>query len=200
MSDEIEAKFKVAGHSAVRRALRRVGARYLATVIQTDRYFDTPQRMLMKRGCALRIRGVRSLRSGARAVDTRPRLTAKSPGPPSTCAKVRREIQARLDDAGGVVDVLEAMGLQPCFTVQKRRASYRLAPCLVELDELPLIGCFVEIEAPRAGEIARMCRRLGIEGPPIVESYMSLLTAACGRSASPCQGATFDEGWIRRDV
>lgn len=192
MPHEIEAKFKVDNHRAVRRALRRAGAEYIATVIQTDRYFDTPRRKLLKRDCGLRIRSLRPLRRGARGLDTRPLLTVKGPPRPSGSAKIRREIQARLDDAPGLVEVLAAMGLAPCFTVQKRRASYRLAPCLIELDELPLIGCFVEIEAPCEKDIAEMCRRLGLDGPPITDHYVNLVTAACKRADRPCTGATFD--------
>jgi len=190
---EIEAKFKVAGHAAVRKALRREGAEYLATVLQTDRYFDTDERMLLGRDCGLRIRSLRCLRRGAEAVDARPMLTAKAPGPTTAKAKVRQEVQVRLDDEAAVVEVLGAMGLSPTFTVQKRRASYRLGGCLVELDELPLIGCFVEIEAPRENAIAAMCDRLGIDGPPITDHYINLLIAACKRAGRPPTGVTFDD-------
>ena len=193
MAHEIEAKFKVAGHAAVRRALRREGAEYLATVLQTDRYFDTAGRMLLGRDCGLRIRSLRCLRRGGEAVDTRPLLTAKGPGPTSKAAKVRQEVQVRLDDEAAVVEVLRAMGLAATFTVQKRRASYRLGGCLVELDELPLIGCFVEIEVPHEKAIAAMCLRLGIDGPPITDHYINLLIAACKQARLPATGVTFDD-------
>ena len=192
MADEIEAKFKVADHAAVRRALRRAGAEYLATTIQTDRYYDTRERMLLGRDCGLRIRSLRCLRRGAEPVDTRPLLTVKGPGRLSSEAKIRREVEVRLDDAPGVVELLDAMGLTLTFTVQKRRAGYRLAPCQIELDELPLIGRFVEIEAPREADIAAMRRRLGIEGPPITDHYVNLLAAACKQAGRPSNGATFD--------
>ena len=183
MAQEIEAKFKVTDHAPVRRALRREGAEYIATTIQTDCYYDTPERMLLGRDCGLRIRSLRCLRRGARPVDTRPLLTVKGPGRLSSQAKIRREIQVRLDDAPAVVELLEAMGLTLTFTVQKRRAGYRLPPCLIELDELPMIGRFVEIEAPSEGDIAAMCRRLGIETPPITDHYVNLLIAAAGGGA-----------------
>ena len=192
MAHEIEAKFKVADHQAVRKALRRERAEYLATVVLTDCYYDTFARALLDRDCGLRIRHVRCLRRGARALDTRPLLTVKGPGRPSARAKIRHEVQARLDDAPGAVELLEAMDLMLTFTVQKRRASYRLAGCLIELDELPLIGCFVEIEAPREGDIAEMATRLGIEGPPITDHYVALMAAACKQAGLPVNGATFE--------
>jgi len=193
MAHEIEAKFAVASHSAVRRALRREGAEYIATVLQTDRYFDTSDGMLLGRDCGLRIRHTRCLRRGAAPVDTRPLLTAKATARTSTRVKVRHEVQARLDDGPGVQAVLDAMGLAPTFTVQKRRASYRLDDGLVELDELPLLGCFVEIEAPREQAVAAMARRLGLDGPPITDHYVNLLIAACKAAGRPPTGATFDD-------
>jgi len=193
MAHEIEAKFKVASHDAVRRALRREGGEYLSTVVQTDRYFDTAGRMLLGRDCGLRIRSLRCLRRGAGAVDVRPLLTAKGPGPTSKAAKVRQEVQTRLDDEAAVVEVLVAMGLAATFTVQKRRASYRLDGCEIELDELPLIGCFVEIEAPRESVIATMADRLGIEGPAITDHYISMLISACAEAGKPATGVLFDD-------
>ena len=193
MAHEIEAKFKVASHAAVRRALRRERAKYIATVVQTDRYFDTPDGRLFGRDCGLRIRSVRCLRRGAALVDSRPLLTVKATARASTRAKIRHEMQTRLDDEPGVLAVLEAMGLAPTFAVQKRRASYRLGDCLVELDELPLLGCFVEIEAPREEDIPATARRLGIVGEPIIDHYVNLLIAACRAAGKPATGATFDD-------
>jgi len=192
MGREIEAKFKLPDHTPVRRALRREGAEYIATSIQTDRYYDTASGALLGRDCGLRIRSTRCLRRGARAVDTRPLLTAKGPGLGGARAKVRPEVEVRLDDAAEVVELLEAMGLGVTFTVQKRRATYRLGESLVALDELPLIGCFVEIEAPRQGAVAAAAGRLGIHAPPITDHYVNLLIAACKQAGLPTTGATFD--------
>ena len=96
----------------------------------------------------------------------------------------------------GTVDLLEAMDLILTFTVQKRRASYRLADCLIELDELPLLGCFVEIEAAGESDIAEMAGRLGIESPPITDHYVNLLAAACIQAGRPPNGVTFDDASI----
>ena len=121
-----------------------------------------------------------------------PRHPRLRPSRPSRQAKVRPEVQARLDDAPGAVDLLEAMDLMLTFTVQKRRASYRLADCLIELDDLPLIGCFVEIEVPAESDVAEMAARLGLPGPPITEHYVNLLAAACKKAGLPADGATFE--------
>ena len=184
MSHETETKFKVAGHAAVRRRLRAAGATYLGTVLQTDCYYDTPERMLLGRECGLRIRRARSLRRGADKLDARPLLTVKGPGKGTPNAKVRRELQTHLDDPAAVEEIFEAVGLAPTMTVQKRRASYRLGRCLVELDELPLIGCFVEIEAPSEKAILAVSRQLHLAGPPITDHYVNLVLAARRRGGN----------------
>ncbi|MFW6133331.1 MAG: class IV adenylate cyclase [Planctomycetota bacterium] len=186
MSHEIEAKFKVDAFERVRRVLRREGAEYVATVLQTDTYYDTGEGMLRGRDCGLRIRELRCLRRGESPVDTRPLLTAKGPvkpgAAPNRSAKVRREVQTHLDNPDAVRELFEAMGLQRSLTVQKRRATYRLGRCLIELDELPVVGRYVEVEAPGEEALDAMRRRLRLPGEPITDHYVNLLTAAAGRA------------------
>ena len=193
MSNEIEMKFPVPLLDPVRRALRREGAVYLGTVLQTDCYFDTPKRSLMRADRGLRIRQVRVLRGGAGEFDRRPQLTAKGPVKANSRAKVRCERQIHIDDADAMADVLGVCGLQPTMTIQKRRASYRLGGCLVELDELPVIGFFVEVEGPSARRITRVARALGLDGEPSKAHYISLLRAACKRAGESCREVTFEK-------
>ena len=78
------------------------------------------------------------------------------------------------------------------MTIQKKRASYRLGQCVVELDELPLIGRFVEIEAPSPEKIESVRDQLGISAEPCTGHYIKLLTDACDRSSGQCLEITFD--------
>ncbi|MDP7289585.1 MAG: hypothetical protein QGH94_16510, partial [Phycisphaerae bacterium] len=84
-------------------------------------------------------------------------------------------------------------GLSPTLTIQKKRASYRLGSCLVELDELPIIGRFVEIEAPSPKKIEAVRDQLGISAQPSTEHYIKLLTDACDRDSGRCLEITFDK-------
>jgi len=177
MPDEIEVKFKVDDFADVRRALRKAGARHLATVIQTDAYYDTPDGMLLSRDCGLRIRRVRCLRSGTGKIDTRPLLTAKGPAR-GGAAKVRVEAQTHLDNPAAVIEILKAVGLVLAVSIQKRRATYRLGESLVELDELPVIGRFIEVESPSRRALERTCRSLSLAGRRITDHYLRLLTKA----------------------
>ena len=195
MSHEIEAKFKVADFRAVRRRLARLGAVYLGTDLQTDSYYDTPDRRLLEADTGVRIRRRRRLRSaaGTRAKsDTRPLLTYKGPVCGHRRAKIRREIQSRIDSHQAVAEVFEALGLIPSVTIQKKRASYRMGSCIVELDELPIIGKFVEIEARSPEQIETVRGRLGIDAEPSTDHYITLLTEACPRISGACLEVTFD--------
>ena len=178
MPQEIEVKFKVEDFGRVRRALRKAGAKYLGTVLQTDTYFDTPGRMLLRGDRGLRIRKVRCLRRGSGAIDTRPQLTYKGAAHTSRVAKIRREIQTHFDDEEALIRVFGACGLEATATVRKRRASYRLGRCLVELDERPGLGRYVEIEGPDEKRIHAAARKLALEGEPITDHYVNMLARA----------------------
>ena len=184
MSCETEAKFKVADFAAIRRALRAAGAKFLGTVEQTDDYYDTPDKSLLANDCGLRIRSTRILRKGGSAIDTRPLLTYKGPAARGKRLKIRREVQTHLDCPDAIADILAACGMKLTMKVQKRRSSYKLGRCMVELDELPVIGRFVEIEAAGEKLINAACRKLNLTAEPIADHYINLLRTACKRIAS----------------
>jgi adenylate cyclase class IV len=84
------------------------------------------------------------------------------------------------------------MGLEVAVRLQKRRTTYRLGECLVLLDELPLAGRFVEIEAPSEDAVRRAGERLGLEGQPITDHYVALVLAECRKRGHDGGEITFD--------
>jgi adenylate cyclase class 2 len=94
--------------------------------------------------------------------------------------KVREEIETLVEDAEAMAGILRAGGLALSLTVQKRRSSYLLGGCKVELDELPLLGKFVEVEGPDAATIHAVMERLGLRGETITKSYVGLLAKEAG--------------------
>jgi len=193
MANEIEVKFAVEDFGGVRRALRKAGGEYLGTALQTDTYFDTAGRDLLDRDCGMRIRVVRSLRAGARPLDTRPELTYKGPGGGSELAKIRKEVETHFDNEEAMTHILHAFGLEVTVSLQKRRASYRLGPCVVELDELPLIGRYVEIEGPGEKHIHAVARQLALQGEPITDHYVSMISRACRKAGVDCKHIRFTD-------
>ena len=191
MAEETELKFKVKSFVAVRRALRAAGAKHIVSVLQSDCYFDTPGGELCRKDCGLRIRTVRTLKAGAGKHDPRPLLTFKGPRKKTSRAKIRREIQTRIDDAAAASEILTACGMTPTMRLQKRRSSYRLGRCRVELDELPVLGRFVEIEGPGVRAIDAVRRKLAIEGEPITAPYTHLLREYCRKNKRPYRHIKF---------
>lgn len=180
MAQEVEAKFQVNTFSAVRKALRAEGSVYLGTVRHSDHYYDRPDGGFMQNGCGLRLRMREVLKHGHEGtLDERAEITFKGPVDEASRLKSRREIETRLDDAQAAGELLDACGLQCVRIIEKRRCSYRLGGALVELDELPLLGLFVEIEGVSEHHIETVQKRLGIEAEHIDASYVQLVVEHC---------------------
>ena len=192
MSDETEVKYKVDRFDRVRRALRALGAEYRATAVQTDSYFDTPDGSLLKADKGLRLRQVRYLRHARGRRDDRAQLTFKGPARRTRTVKIRREVQTHVDCPEAIGEILRCCGLSRVLVIQKRRATYRLGRCTVELDELPMLGRFVEIEGPRAGTVHAAAAKLKLPGEPITDHYIRLLMRRCRRVGRGCLAVTFD--------
>ena len=176
MPHEIEAKYRVGSLAPVRDALRAAGAEYVGKLLQTDTFFDSADGSLRSGDRCLRIRTSRPLDDATQAPP--PQITYKGPRVATQGAKARLELQTHTEDAAAMAAILEALGWQQRLVLEKRRESYRLDQALVELDELPHIGPFVEIEAPDGETIALTARRLGLEGEGITSSYLGLLDRA----------------------
>lgn len=169
MDVEIEAKLKVDSLGEIAEKLPGLGAELQHQVLQTDYFFDDAKKSLTKADSCLRLRR-ESIGSQEKVV-----LAFKGPRE-KTQLKKRAEIQISLQDADVASELLEALGFEKKLTVQKKRQLWRLMGCEVALDELPLLGEFVEIEGPGEEQIAEVQKKLGLADLPyIAQSYASLL-------------------------
>ena len=185
MSLEIEAKFRVASHEPVRRKLGERGAAALGRVLETNHLLDRAGGELRAAGSALRVRTAEPLQGGAGEAT----LTFKGPIQPGS-VKQRQEIEVRVSDAEVTLALLEALGFAEVMVFRKRRESYRLDLCRIELDELPRLGRFVEIEGPDQRSIEDARRRLDLGDVEHLHStYVDLLAAHCQRYGG-------DQRWI----
>jgi len=173
MGIEIEAKFKVDTHDALRERLRQAGALFVGRYLETNQLFDRPDRSLTAAGCGLRVRAVQTLegRAGPHL------LTYKGPRELADL-KVRPEIDVRIDDPDRAAELLRALGYRAILVFEKRRESWHLADAAIELDEVPEIGRFVEIEGPDEGAVRSARSALGLaDETPVADTYVSLLIA-----------------------
>ena len=182
MAVENEAKFAVPSHDEVRERLRANSAERLGRVIETNSIYDwmspdaAPSAVgaLRQRGAALRVRSVEVLEGPARPAT----VTFKGPVEAGSF-KRRAELELPLVEGEGMRRLLEAIGFAELVRFQKRRESWRLGECLVELDELPRLGCFVEIESPDDAAIERTRKLLGLgEAKLVRQSYVGLVAEA----------------------
>jgi adenylate cyclase class 2 len=171
MCTEIEAKLKVESLEEIKRKLTELGAKFLQEQIQTDYHFDDANMTLQKTDRCLRLR--------RQVVDKNERffLTYKGAKEKSSFKK-RQEIEIEIADSKSVQKLFSALGYEKVLTIEKKRITWQLGDCVVALDELPLIGNFVEIEGPDEQKIADAQKSLGLSDlPHIKKSYAGLITA-----------------------
>ncbi|MBA7712526.1 hypothetical protein ES703_121503 [subsurface metagenome] len=90
--------------------------------------------------------------------------------------KRRQEIELEINDADSARKLLSALGYEQALIVEKKRRLWQLGDCEVALDQLVLLGDFVEIEGPDEEKIATVQKSLGLTDlPHIAESYASLV-------------------------
>lgn len=195
MAEEREVKIRVDQHDPFVSALSEAGALHMGAALQTDSFFDWPDGRLRGAGCGLRLRRIEPLGGAALLEGPAADLTYKGPRTPNDNGyKVRPEYESAVGDSDAVQEILESLGMRRVMVIQKRRISYRLGDCEVELDELPLAGRFIEIEGPDDEAIASVCRRIGLCGEAITESYLSLLERAARERGLPADRILFNGG------
>lgn len=176
MAREIEAKIRVASHEPVRRRLGELGAKRLGCVLETNRIFDRSDGSLRNRGCGLRVRTTMPLDGKGTGTTT---LTYKGPVQPGAF-KSREELEVSVSNADTLAQLLFQLGCVQILQFEKRRESWLLGECRIELDEPPHIGLFVEIEGPDDAAIRAAIDSLGLADEPHVSaSYVRMLADYC---------------------
>ncbi len=170
MCTEIEAKLKVESLEEIKHKLNELSAEFLQEQLQTDYHFDDANMTLQKSDRCLRLR--------RQLADKNERffLTCKGAKEKSSFKK-RQEIEIEITDSDSARKLLCALGYEEVLVIEKRRLVWQLGDCEVALDDLPLIGNFVEIEGPDEEKIADVQRNLGLSDlPHIKKSYAGLIT------------------------
>jgi adenylate cyclase class 2 len=168
MCVEIEAKLKVESPMEVEQKLTGLGAEFLAEQSQTDYFFDDADDSLTTTDRCLRLRR-QSVDGGERFF-----LTYKGAKEKSNFKK-RQEIEIEIMQADSTQKLLAALGYEDVMVIEKRRRLWRLGGCSVALDQLPLLGDFVEIEGPDDAAIAEVQKSLGLGNlTHIAKSYAQL--------------------------
>ena len=191
MGKEREIKLRIADLPALRRALRRLGARVVRPRLhERNVLFDTEERSLASHEQLLRIRTEspvgRRRKGGPRSLVTFKRpLVVRGSSKKDERHKVREEIEMEISDAKALAMIFEGLGMPSWFQYEKFRTTFRLRASnawakglLIELDETP-IGVFLELEGP-ANAIDRTAKALGFETSDyVLANYMVLYREYC---------------------
>jgi adenylate cyclase class 2 len=171
MAVEIEAKMKVADLKAIAQTLKKVGAKRKGSEYETNIFFDTEKDSLKKAGKGLRLRIAKNLSTQK----TRYIITFKGPLQKGKL-KTRQEIEMNVEDADAAINLFAALGFERKLSFEKRRETWNFQHCEVVLDELPLLGTYVEIEGPSNRQVMSARKALGLDKLPLIQTgYISML-------------------------
>jgi adenylate cyclase, class 2 len=173
MAVEIEAKMKVPSLEVVRAKLEAAKAERVGDFFETNIFFDTEDRSLLAADQGLRLRINRNLELR----DESYLFTFKGPRQHGKL-KSREEIELDVANPRDAERFLNALGYVKVLAFEKRRHSWKMNGCSVELDELPHLGVYVEIEGPDENAIMKVRESLGLAKTPIIKtSYIAMLMA-----------------------
>ncbi|MFA5251808.1 MAG: class IV adenylate cyclase [Phycisphaerae bacterium] len=169
MPIEIEAKLKVDSLKEIAEKLDALGAEFGQEQIHLDSYFDDADATFKKNDRCLRLR--RQLVNKSKRFF----LTYKGAKEKDQFKK-RQEVEIEVKDGDSAEKLLLLLGYNKAIVFEKKRRIWPFGGCEVALDELPLLGSFVEIEGPDEQKIADVQRNLGLSNLPVIlESYASLM-------------------------
>ena len=171
MPVEIEAKIKVETLYPIRTQLEELGAKFVADYMENNVIFDTEDRSLLAADKGLRVRSAKNVQNGEEICT----VTYKGPrrhGP----LKSRPETEMRVESFTAAIELLEALKFTQVLLFEKKRQSWEIGGCKVELDELPYLGCYVEVEGPSEMAVQQVQEKLGLGQRPIVKTaYVGLM-------------------------
>jgi adenylate cyclase, class 2 len=189
MPVEIEAKMRVESFDPVRAKLREGGASGPAEHFEVNTFFDTEDRSLLAADEGLRLRRDKDVAAGSE----KHVITYKGPrqhGP----LKSREEVEVGVSDSAAASLLLERLGYLRTLSFEKRRESWKLDNCKVELDEVPHLGRFVEVEGPDESSVMKVREKLGLASRPIVKSsYIALLMSYLQERGRATKTVTFED-------
>lgn len=187
MALEIELKLKVESLEPVAEKLKQLGAKFEGDFLQIDSYYDDNKDSLVKSDRCLRIR--KHINHIGQAIE----LTYKG-ARENHRFKSRREIGLKVDKAEELAELFEQLGYTLRLTLEKKRGLWDYRSCKVALDELPLLGKFVEIEGPDDTIIEQVQKELGLENiKHLPASYAHMMEQAAAKAGLKTRNISFEK-------
>jgi predicted adenylyl cyclase CyaB len=174
--NEIEAKVFLsrAKIARLKEKILKAGGKRNGISEEKNFILDHPGGTLKKKGDLLR---VRIFRNGKGLVTFKKTIK----GGRKSRFKAKKEKEVEVGDGEGVLRTFESMGLVKKWRYDKRRESFRLGKINIEIDTLPVLGTFVEVEARSEKELEKALKELGLDKEEISkETYHEVLHRRLG--------------------
>ncbi|MEM7624557.1 MAG: class IV adenylate cyclase [Planctomycetota bacterium] len=169
---EIEVKLRLSDPEALHAKLRELDAVHDRQFLETNTYFDSPDGQLKSTDQGLRVRIEKNTTTGKSDCV----VTHKGPRAHGRL-KSRSETEVGVTDARAAGQMLAVLGYQPVMTFEKLRDRYLLDGCRVEIDRVPHLGTFVEIEGSSDDKVLAVQAKLGMADQPLIRaSYIAMLS------------------------
>jgi adenylate cyclase class 2 len=111
-------------------------------------------------------------------------VTYKGPKIKKFGLKAREELNFAVESGKIFETMLDRLGFTKTLEVNKWRETFRLGTASVSLDTVDGLGTFAEIEVivenesdNPTGQIGKIAKEIGVDGEPILASYLELLLA-----------------------
>jgi predicted adenylyl cyclase CyaB len=185
---EIEAKLSVPDHEQVRARLRDLGAQPVGSCLETNTFFDTEDRSLLAADEGLRLRKREDDETKRNTFS----VTYKGPRRHGQL-KSRDEVEMNVGSDRDAAMLFSRLGFLRVLSFEKRRESWKFGGCSIELDTLPHLGTFVEIEGPSEPMVLQVREQLQLSDRPLVKnSYIALLMTHLQDRGDTSRTVTFE--------
>jgi len=170
---EVEVKLKLPGRSFPKyifSRLQEANARFIGKDYERNLVLDSKEDGLKKKGCLLR---VRERHGKEHAI-----LTFKGPieEPHLAGIKVREEIEVPVQNSHNTLKILRGCGFAVKKEYSKQRWNFELKGINIQLDKIPHLGYFLEIEGHDERKVNSMIVLLKLGGlKRVSESYSEMV-------------------------
>jgi adenylate cyclase class 2 len=169
---EIELKVRISSLDPIRRQLLMLNAQFCGRIHEHDVYYNAPHRDFAVTDEAVRVR----------YTDNHAVVTYKGAKIKTSGLKAREELNTAVESGEIFEQMLDRLGFKKTAEVNKWRENYKLGAMAISLDRVDELGTFAEIEimaenddSDATAQIEKFSKELGIQGEPILASYLELL-------------------------
>ncbi len=196
MAIELEAKIKLVNEAEEAEIIQKISTSLKYDIVagplflrEQNIFFDTSTKRLQKREESLRVRLL--YKSG----EKKPMVVFTHKGPVLKGRyKQREESEFETDTttAAGIIKMMRQLGYERTFIFEKLRRKWKLKDGYIELDRVPLIGSFVEVEGTNDAYVGSVVAALSLSKRKNTKSsYVKLLKKQVDKVTVP------DPYWIQ---